>query len=56
MCTGSAAQIFNCFQIGLLPRFLLFGQTFICGDIIALAIYLLDQEITLEETENFEKQ
>ena len=31
LCTGSAAQIFNCFQICLLPLFLLFSQTFICG-------------------------
>ena len=34
MCTGSVAQIFNCFQICLLPLFLLFGQTLILWGIL----------------------
>ena len=34
MCTGSAAQIFNCFQICLVPLFLLFGQTLILWGIL----------------------
>ena len=37
LCTGSAAQIFNCFQICLLPLFLLFGQKFICGGYYCLS-------------------
>ena len=41
MCTGSAAQIFNCFKICLLPLFLLFGQTFICGGYYCLSDILV---------------
>ena len=45
MCTGSAAQIFNCFQICLLPLFLLFGQTFICGGYYCLSDILVNNWI-----------